>query len=192
VGDGEIDVVGEETGRGECDAENNNVVDFSKNRNDCSDKKANDSLTESQKQANQLKSIFSIASLLEAPKVPRGRRPNSKYPRVQASKSMNPLSFGMVPLYPITQPVGFMVEQAPSPVASPTPSIPDNLETESTPAKSSSENFCKVKVKDDCACNDSQNCTTEKDLEQHEEKTENKTPGAQNTEYKEPDKRDCD
>jgi len=28
---------------------------------------------------------FSIDSLLEAPKVPRGRRPNSKYPRVQAS-----------------------------------------------------------------------------------------------------------
>ncbi|XP_074648957.1 uncharacterized protein LOC141904276 [Tubulanus polymorphus] len=62
-----------------------------------------------------LKSSFSIESLLEAPKVPRGRRPNSKYPRVQASKSMNPLSFGMVPLYPVTQPVGFIVEQVPSP-----------------------------------------------------------------------------
>ncbi len=62
-----------------------------------------------------LKSAFSIDSLLEAPKVPRGRRPNSKYPRVQASKSMNPLSFGMYPLYPITQPVGFQVERPPTP-----------------------------------------------------------------------------
>lgn len=60
-----------------------------------------------------LKSSFSIESLLETPKVPRGRRPNSKYPRVQASKSMNPLALGMVPLYPITQPVGFTVEQRP-------------------------------------------------------------------------------
>ncbi|XP_013417610.1 homeobox protein unc-4 homolog [Lingula anatina] len=59
------------------------------------------------------RSAFSIDCLLEAPKVPRGRRPNSKYPRVQASKSMNPFSLGMVPLYPINQPVGFMVEQIP-------------------------------------------------------------------------------
>ncbi|KAL5017851.1 hypothetical protein ScPMuIL_003573 [Solemya velum] len=56
---------------------------------------------------------FSIDSLLETPKVPRGRRPNSKYPRVQASKSMNALGLGMVPLYPVTQPVGFIVEQRP-------------------------------------------------------------------------------
>lgn len=56
---------------------------------------------------------FSIDSLLETTKVPRGRRPNSKYPRVQASKSVNPLALGMVPLYPITQPVGFVVEQRP-------------------------------------------------------------------------------
>lgn len=54
---------------------------------------------------------FSIDSLLEAPKVPRGRRPNSKYPRVQASKSVNALGLGMMPLYPITQPIGFLVEQ---------------------------------------------------------------------------------
>lgn len=54
---------------------------------------------------------FSIDSLLETPKVARGRRPNSKYPRVQASKSVNALGIGMMPLYPITQPVGFIVEQ---------------------------------------------------------------------------------
>lgn len=54
---------------------------------------------------------FSIESILEAPKVPRGRRPNWKYPRVQASKSVNPFALGMVPLYPVTQPVGFVVEQ---------------------------------------------------------------------------------
>ncbi|KAK3089743.1 hypothetical protein FSP39_006136 [Pinctada imbricata] len=54
---------------------------------------------------------FSIDSLLEASKVPRGRRPNSKYPRVQASKSVSALGLGMMPLFPITQPVGFIVEQ---------------------------------------------------------------------------------
>ncbi|OWF37814.1 homeobox protein unc-4 homolog [Mizuhopecten yessoensis] len=59
------------------------------------------------------KCSFSIDSLLETPKVPRGRRPNSKYPRVQASKSVNALGLGMMPLYPITQPVGFIVEQRP-------------------------------------------------------------------------------
>ncbi|XP_064600498.1 homeobox protein unc-4 homolog [Liolophura sinensis] len=59
------------------------------------------------------KCSFSIDSLLETPKVPRGRRPNSKYPRVQACKSMSAFSYGMLPLYPITQPVGFTVEQHP-------------------------------------------------------------------------------
>lgn len=54
---------------------------------------------------------FSIDRLLEEPKVPRGRRPNSKYPRVQASKSLNSLGVGMMPLYPVTQPIGFVVEQ---------------------------------------------------------------------------------
>ena len=57
---------------------------------------------------------FSIASLLEQPKVPRGRRPNSKYPRVLASKSFHQLisSIGSKgPLYPVTQPVGFQVER---------------------------------------------------------------------------------
>ena len=55
---------------------------------------------------------FSIDSLLEEPKVPRGRRPNSKYPRVQASKSYPSVGLGMMmPLYPITQPIGFVVEQ---------------------------------------------------------------------------------
>ena len=61
------------------------------------------------------KSSFSIWSILETPKVPRGRRPNSKYPRVQASKSMNSFNVGMLPLYPITQPVGFQVERIPTP-----------------------------------------------------------------------------
>jgi len=64
-------------------------------------------------------SAFSIGSILETPKVPRGRRPNCKYPRVQASKSMNCVSFGILPLYPITQPVGFQVERLPSPPPQP-------------------------------------------------------------------------
>ncbi|KAL3877672.1 hypothetical protein ACJMK2_035343 [Sinanodonta woodiana] len=59
----------------------------------------------------QKKCSFSIDRLLETPKVPRGRRPNSKYPRVQACKSLGSLGFGMVPLYPITQPFGFVVQQ---------------------------------------------------------------------------------
>ena len=46
---------------------------------------------------------FSIAHLLSIPRVPRGRRPNAKYPRVQACKSMAPYLF---PLFPITQPAG--------------------------------------------------------------------------------------
>ena len=68
---------------------------------------------------NTTKSPFSIDCLLEAPKVPRGRRPNSKYPRVQASKSMSPFSLGMMPLFPITQPVGFQVERLPTPPCTP-------------------------------------------------------------------------
>ena len=56
---------------------------------------------------------FSIERILETPKVPRGRRPNSKYPRVQASKSRHPLYMGMLPCYPITQPVGFQVQGMP-------------------------------------------------------------------------------
>ena len=72
-------------------------------------------------------SPFSIACLLQADKVPRGRRPNSKYPRVQASKSMHPLSLGMLPLFPITQPVGFQVERLSTPSCSPgLPSHCDN------------------------------------------------------------------
>ncbi|XP_076440157.1 uncharacterized protein LOC143279808 [Babylonia areolata] len=58
---------------------------------------------------------FSIERLLEAPRVPRGRRPNSKYPRVQACKSLGPLALNMLPLFQITQPVGFVVEQIESP-----------------------------------------------------------------------------
>ena len=60
------------------------------------------------------RSPFCIDNLLQESKVPRGRRPNSKYPRVQASKSMNPLSLGMHPLFPITQPMGFKVERLPT------------------------------------------------------------------------------
>ncbi|KAL3877668.1 hypothetical protein ACJMK2_035339 [Sinanodonta woodiana] len=53
---------------------------------------------------------FSIDSLLEEPKIPRGRRPNSKYPRVQASKSVNSPGHILGPLHPLTQPVGFEVQ----------------------------------------------------------------------------------
>lgn len=69
----------------------------------------------------QSSSNFSIASLLERPKVSRGRRPNSKYPRLQACKSFvgvtppNPGVKFPQPLYPITQPMGFQVERLSSP-----------------------------------------------------------------------------
>ncbi|KAE9414918.1 hypothetical protein Angca_002792, partial [Angiostrongylus cantonensis] len=46
---------------------------------------------------------FSIENLLAASRVPRGRRPNAKYPRVQACKNLSPF---MLPLFPITQPAG--------------------------------------------------------------------------------------
>lgn len=52
---------------------------------------------------------FTIESLLAAPRVPRGRRPNAKYPRVQACKSMGPYGLGIFPLFPITQPVGIRI-----------------------------------------------------------------------------------
>ena len=68
------------------------------------------------------KSPYSIDSLLESPKVPRGRRPNSKYPRVQACKSMHSLSLGVFPLFPITQPMGFQVEHTSTP-SPPSPSL---------------------------------------------------------------------
>uniref|UniRef100_A0A0N5AJB3 Homeobox protein unc-4 n=1 Tax=Syphacia muris TaxID=451379 RepID=A0A0N5AJB3_9BILA len=51
---------------------------------------------------------FSIESLLAASRVPRGRRPNAKYPRVQACKSMSPFMF---PLFPITQPAGITIRE---------------------------------------------------------------------------------
>uniref|UniRef100_A0A914C2R3 Homeobox protein unc-4 n=1 Tax=Acrobeloides nanus TaxID=290746 RepID=A0A914C2R3_9BILA len=51
-------------------------------------------------------SSFSIDNLLAMSKVPRGRRPNAKYPRVQACKSMAPFLF---PLFPITQPAGITI-----------------------------------------------------------------------------------
>ncbi|KAK0412994.1 hypothetical protein QR680_006527 [Steinernema hermaphroditum] len=52
--------------------------------------------------------VFSIDNLLAVPKVPRGRRPNAKYPRVQACKSMAPFMF---PLFPITQPAGITIRE---------------------------------------------------------------------------------
>ncbi|KHN72349.1 Homeobox protein unc-4 [Toxocara canis] len=54
-------------------------------------------------------STFSIESLLAASRVPRGRRPNAKYPRVQACKSMSPFMF---PLFPITQPAGITIRES--------------------------------------------------------------------------------
>ncbi|VDK49694.1 unnamed protein product [Anisakis simplex] len=65
-------------------------------------------------------STFSIESLLAASRVPRGRRPNAKYPRVQACKSMSPFMF---PLFPITQPAGITIRES-SPA-----SIKDDTET---------------------------------------------------------------
>ncbi|KAI1724770.1 homeobox domain-containing protein [Ditylenchus destructor] len=49
----------------------------------------------------------SIENLLAASKVPRGRRPNAKYPRVQACKSLAPF---LLPLFPITQPAGITIK----------------------------------------------------------------------------------
>ena len=61
---------------------------------------------------NAKSSPFSIDRLLESPKVPRGRRPNCKYPMVQACKSLGAsLSLGLLPFFPITQPMGFLVPQ---------------------------------------------------------------------------------
>uniref|UniRef100_A0A914GPS4 Homeobox protein unc-4 n=1 Tax=Globodera rostochiensis TaxID=31243 RepID=A0A914GPS4_GLORO len=51
---------------------------------------------------------FSVESLLAASRVPRGRRPNAKYPRVQACKGISPFMF---PVFPITQPVGQTIRQ---------------------------------------------------------------------------------
>ncbi|KAL6735394.1 hypothetical protein Aduo_005840 [Ancylostoma duodenale] len=58
---------------------------------------------------------FSIDSLLAASRVPRGRRPNAKYPRVQACKNLSPF---MLPLFPITQPAGRTIRE-PSPQPQP-------------------------------------------------------------------------
>ncbi len=120
-GEAEIDVVGEGSGDRLQDFNDQPAMDKSSlslpereaTHSPCSDMYATDSDSPSPKPA--LRSPFSIDSLLETPKVPRGRRPNSKYPRVQASKSMNPLSLGIMPLFPITQPVGFQVERLPTP-----------------------------------------------------------------------------
>ncbi|CAJ0566843.1 unnamed protein product, partial [Mesorhabditis spiculigera] len=61
---------------------------------------------------------FSIESLLATARVPRGRRPNAKYPRVQACKNLSPLMF---PLFPITQPAGATIREASPPQVSPKP-----------------------------------------------------------------------
>ncbi|VDO67439.1 unnamed protein product [Haemonchus placei] len=54
-------------------------------------------------------SAFSIENLLAASRVPRGRRPNAKYPRVQACKNLSPF---MLPLFPITQPAGRTIRES--------------------------------------------------------------------------------
>ncbi|KAE9548027.1 hypothetical protein FO519_008761 [Halicephalobus sp. NKZ332] len=54
-------------------------------------------------------SAFSIDNLLATTKVPRGRRPNAKYPRVQACKNMAPF---LLPLFPITQPAGITIKDS--------------------------------------------------------------------------------
>lgn len=66
--------------------------------------------TSSKANASKLCS-FTIEKLLETPRVPRGRRPNSKYPLVQACKSLGGLGLGLLPCFPITQPMGFLVPQ---------------------------------------------------------------------------------
>ena len=133
----EIDVVGEEpTGRGSEEQEKE--LDLSVPSRTCQEHHEQNVGD----QGNGLKpallgSAFSIDSLLETPKVPRGRRPNSKYPRVQASKSMNPLSLGMYPLYPITQPMGFQVERPPTPTSTSCTSVepsPEPLRRFSSPS----------------------------------------------------------
>ncbi len=124
MGEPEIDVVGEESGDD----------DIQSNGDENERSRASPHSNANTPGKPILKSAFSIASLLEAPKVPRGRRPNSKYPRVQASKSMNPLSLGMYPLFPITQPVGFQVEQPLSPHLASPPRSPEPGRTFTSPS----------------------------------------------------------
>ena len=122
--DFEIDVIGDDDviGKKEEDCDRGEVVDTSAEKN-CSPVN---------------RSPFCIDNLLQKTKVPRGRRPNSKYPRVQASKSMNPLSLGMLPLFPITQPIGFKVEPLPSPSSSPSRTVPETDTSLTTHAHSPS------------------------------------------------------
>ena len=154
----EIDVVGESIDGGH--AEQEKELDLSA-RPDYECKDQNGGLPENGLKPVLLKSAFSIDSLLETPKVPRGRRPNSKYPRVQASKSMNPLSLGMYPLYPITQPVGFQVERPPTPsstsctIEEPSPeplrrfSSPSSLKLRNHPCSEHTREGHTEKIKDD-------------------------------------------
>ncbi|VDM53737.1 unnamed protein product [Angiostrongylus costaricensis] len=68
---------------------------------------------------------FSIENLLAASRVPRGRRPNAKYPRVQACKNLSPF---MLPLFPITQPAGRRICE-PSPLTQPPVSQPTSQQS---------------------------------------------------------------
>ncbi|VDO55572.1 unnamed protein product [Onchocerca flexuosa] len=70
---------------------------------------------------------FFIDSLLTASRVPRGRRPNAKYPRVQACKSMSPF---MLPLFPITQPAGITIRESTPPLLPFSPPPPLSLSSE--------------------------------------------------------------
>lgn len=95
----------------EVGSEQNHIHSLDKSNSECSD--LDQSFEEEIDVVEEKKKVcaFSIDRLLEEPKVPRGRRPNSKYPRLQASKSIPSLGIGILPLYPITQPIGFVVEQ---------------------------------------------------------------------------------
>ncbi|WAQ97130.1 UNC4-like protein [Mya arenaria] len=87
-----------------------NALDSVSDTNDC-DQKLDDESDVDVVEDRKIGCAFSIDRLLEEPRVPRGRRPNCKYPRVQASKSFPQLGVGMAPLFPVTQPIGFVVEQ---------------------------------------------------------------------------------
>ncbi|EJD74822.1 hypothetical protein LOAG_17921 [Loa loa] len=73
---------------------------------------SNENETKNNENITLPKNTFSIDNLLAASRVPRGRRPNAKYPRVQACKSMSPF---MLPLFPITQPAGITIRETTPP-----------------------------------------------------------------------------
>ncbi|XP_003371669.1 ALX homeobox protein 1 [Trichinella spiralis] len=99
------------------DVESSDLLDkaaSSRNNKEISEQKcasADDAGNERSREGKGNRSLlFNIDNILAAPKVPRGRRPNAKYPRVQACKSMSAYGLGMFPLFPITQPVGFVIK----------------------------------------------------------------------------------